>query len=122
METIRHAILRVRYVFYMGLESHVLVNPAASLFLVRGPVYMVATDSVALLMAAELVAARLPEATMDQIGMEFFVLEKLEWNTLDSSPCDILYCLIDILSNGKDFLSNHQRKSIASFLSCQLVR
>jgi hypothetical protein len=53
--------------------------------------------------------------------MEFFVLEKLEWNTLDSSPCDILYCLIDILSNGKDFLSNHQRKSIASFLSCQLV-
>jgi len=53
--------------------------------------------------------------------MEFFVLEKLEWNTLDSSPCDILYCLIDILSNGKDFLSNHQKKSIASFLSCQLV-
>lgn len=53
--------------------------------------------------------------------MEFFVLEKLEWNTFDSSPCDILYCIIDILSNGKDFLSNHQKKSIASFLSCQLV-
>ena len=52
METIRHAILRVRYVFYMGLESHVLVNPAASLFLVRGLVYMVATDSVALLMTS----------------------------------------------------------------------
>ena len=38
--------------FFMGLESHVLVNPAASLFLVRGLVYMVATDSVALLMTS----------------------------------------------------------------------
>ena len=43
---------RVRYVFSMSLESHVLVNPAASLFLVRGLVYMVATDSVALLMTS----------------------------------------------------------------------
>ena len=38
--------------FSMSLESHVLVNPAASLFLVRGLVYMVATDSVALLMTS----------------------------------------------------------------------
>ena len=49
MET-RHATLR--FVFSMGLESHVLVNQAASLFLVHGLVYMVATDSVALLMTS----------------------------------------------------------------------
>ena len=52
METIRHATLQVQYVFFMGLKSHVLDNPAASLFLVRGLVYMVATDSVALLMTS----------------------------------------------------------------------
>jgi len=53
--------------------------------------------------------------------MELFILEKLEWCTLDSSVCDILYCLIDILSCGRDFLSPHQRKSLATFLAAQLV-
>jgi hypothetical protein len=57
----------------------------------------------------------------DANRMELFVLEKLEWTTNDSSTCDILYALIDILSCGREFLSNHQKKSIATFLASQLV-
>jgi len=53
--------------------------------------------------------------------MELFILEKLEWYTLDSSCCDILMCLIDILSCGREFLSAHQRKSLSTFLAAQLV-
>jgi len=53
--------------------------------------------------------------------MELFILEKLEWNTLDSSVCDILYCLIDILSCGREFLFPHQRKSLATFIAAQLA-
>ena len=57
----------------------------------------------------------------DLTRMELLVCSKLDWSLQESTPAEFLYSFFDILSNGRDFPTPHQRKAVSAFLASRLV-
>lgn len=66
-------------------------------------------------------ASGLSFSMRDLTRMELLVCSKLDWSLQESTPVDFLYSFFDILSNGRDFPTPHQRKAVSSFLASRLV-
>jgi len=65
-------------------------------------------------------ASGLTFSMRDLTRMELLVCSKLDWNIQESTPVEFLYSFFDILANGRDFPTAHQRKAVSTFLVAQL--
>lgn len=66
-------------------------------------------------------ASGLTFSMRDLTRMELLVCSKLDWVLQESTPVDFLYSFFDILANGRDFPTPHQRKAVSAFLATRLV-